>query len=158
MACHSAGYYCASNVSNNARHRTTPTCNLSHTAHEGHTLPSFPVTRGCMRPDALPSSMAFSHWFCRLAQPACPSQHHLQARLSATKPLIFGSGDTSTHLPRRDCRVLSCSGASHETSVDGKLTFNLSVTRQLSLSYPSVMRGSDPSVLRDLVRYLRYLI
>ena len=78
----------------------------------------------------------------------CLSRHHLQARLSATKPLIFGSGNTSTHLPRHDCRVFSCSGASHETSLYGKLTFNLSVTRQLSLSYPSVVRGSYPSVLK----------
>jgi len=50
-------------------------------------------------PYALPSSMAFSPRFCRLAQPTSTSFHHIQATLSATKPLI-----------RRVCKVFGCSG------------------------------------------------
>ncbi len=50
-------------------------------------------------PYALPSSMAFSPRFCRLAQSTAISLHRIQATLSATKPLI-----------RRVCRVFGCSG------------------------------------------------
>lgn len=59
--------------------------------------PPFRMFTVCLCPYALPSSMAFSHRFCRLAQSFPTLLHHLQATLSATKPLI-----------RRVCRVFSC--------------------------------------------------